>query len=80
MEGVGGEGGREIDINRSNAKHKDTNIFGKPSDPCHVGIHWIALAEYSKISTHVPGIQSFSALGVLGVSAQVWVQVQRGTY
>ena len=25
----------------------------------HVGIHWIALAEYSKRSTHLPGFQSF---------------------
>ena len=33
--------------------------FWKPSKPCHVGIHWIALAEYSQMSTHVPGFQSF---------------------
>ena len=32
----------------------------KPSKPCHVGIHWIALAEYSQMSTHMPGFQSFS--------------------
>ena len=25
---------------------------------CHVGIHWIAFADYSQISTHVPGFQS----------------------
>ena len=36
--------------------HKD---FLKSSKPCHVGIHWIALAEYSEISTHMPGFQSF---------------------
>ena len=24
-------------------------------DFCCVGIHWIALAEYSQLSTHVPG-------------------------
>ena len=29
--------------------------FWKPSKHCHVGIHWIALAEYYQISTHVPG-------------------------
>ena len=28
--------------------------FSKSSKPCHVGIHWIALAEYSQMSTHVP--------------------------
>ena len=31
----------------------------KPSKPCHVGIHWIALTEYSQMSTHMPGFQSF---------------------
>ena len=25
---------------------------------CHVGIHWIALAEYFQMSTHLPGFQS----------------------
>ena len=32
----------------------------KPSKSCHVGIHWIALAENSQMSTHMPGFQSFS--------------------
>ena len=36
--------------------HKD---FLKPSKPGHFGIHWIALAEYSQMSTHVPGFQLF---------------------
>ena len=36
-------------------RHKD---FWKPSKPCHVGIHWIALAVCSQMSTHVPGFQS----------------------
>ena len=27
--------------------------------PCYVSIHWIALAEYSQMSTHVTGLQSF---------------------
>ena len=31
----------------------------KPSKPCHVGIHWIALTEYCQMRTHVPGFQSF---------------------
>ena len=39
-------------------KHKDANILGNHLlNPCHVGIHWIALAEYSQMSTHVPGFQ-----------------------
>ena len=32
---------------------------------CHVGIHWIALAEHSQMSTHVPGFQSFLFLAFL---------------
>ena len=32
------------------------NTYGKP---CHVGIHWVALLEYSQKSTCVPGYQSF---------------------
>ena len=36
--------------------HKD---FWKPSKPCHVGIHLKALAEYSHMSTHLPGFQPF---------------------
>ena len=34
--------------------------FWKSSKPCHVGIHWIALNEYPRMRTHVPGFQSFS--------------------
>ena len=37
-------------------RHKD---FQKPSKPCHVGIHWIALTAYFQMSTHLPGFQSF---------------------
>ena len=33
--------------------------FWKPPKPCHVGIHWKALAEYSQMGTHVPAFQSF---------------------
>ena len=29
------------------------------SKPCLIGIHWQALAEYSQMSTHMPGFQSF---------------------
>ena len=30
--------------------------------PFHVGINWIALAEYSQMSTHMPGFSHFSAI------------------
>ena len=31
--------------------------FWKPSKPCHVGVHWIALTEYSQMSTYMLGFQ-----------------------
>ena len=33
--------------------------FSKPSKPCHVGIHRIVPTEFSQVSTHVQGFQSF---------------------
>ena len=33
--------------------------FKKSSKPCHVGIHWIALTEYSQLSTHMTGFSHF---------------------
>ena len=44
------------------SKTKGRKDFGKPSKPFDVGIHCIALAEYSQMSTHVPGFQSFFIL------------------
>ena len=37
---------------------KRKNLW-KPSKPCHVGVHWKALAEYSQMSTHLPGFAKF---------------------
>ena len=39
------------------SKEQGCKDFWKPSKPCQVGIHWIALAEYSQMSTHLPGFQ-----------------------
>ena len=36
--------------------HKD---FSKNILACHAGIHWIALAEHSQMSIHVPGCSGF---------------------
>ena len=36
-----------------------TQVFWKPSEPCRSGIHWIAFAEYSQMSTNFPGLRSF---------------------
>ena len=41
------------------SKEQRCKYFWKPSKPCHVGIHWIELAEYSQMSTHLPGFLSF---------------------
>ena len=40
-------------------KAQGRKYFRKPSKPCHVGIHWIALDEHSEMSTHLPGFQLF---------------------
>ena len=45
-------------VNLSNAE-ATFGFFFKPSKPCHIGIRWIALDEYSQMSTHMPGFQSF---------------------
>ena len=41
------------------SKAQRRNDFWKPSKPCHGGIYWIVLAEYSHMSAHVPMFQSF---------------------
>ena len=41
-------------------KAEGHQVFLKPSKPCHVGINWIAPPEYSQMSTHVQGFQSFN--------------------
>ena len=40
------------------SKAQECKDLWKPSKPCCVGIYSIALAEYSQMSTHVPGFQS----------------------
>ena len=40
------------------SKAQGCKDFQKPVKPCHVGINWIALTEYSQMSTHLAGFQS----------------------
>ena len=40
-------------------KAREYKDFRKLSKPGQVGIHWMALAEYSHISTHAPRFQTF---------------------
>ena len=61
-------------INPSNAEatfvhsSRTQRFLRKPSNPCHVGIHWIALAECSQMSTHMPGFLYF-VLAKLAISS-----------
>ena len=41
------------------SKAKGRKDFWKSFKPCHVDIHLIALAEYSQMSTHMLGFQSY---------------------
>ena len=41
------------------SKAQGGKYFGKTSQPCHVCIHWKALAEHFHMSTHLPGFRSF---------------------
>ena len=48
--------------------HKD---FWKQSKHCHVGIHWKALAEYSRMSPHAPVFRScFASICIDQISHQ----------
>ena len=42
------------------SKAQGCKYFWKSSKPCHVGIHWKVLTEFSQMSTHLPGFQTFS--------------------
>ena len=46
--------------------------------PCHVGIHWKALVEYSQMSTHLPGFTSFSRFLASFWIAQIIHQQHKG--
>ena len=48
-------------------KAKAYKDFCKPFKPCHVGIHWIALTGYSRMSTHMSRFQSFVIHDVVGL-------------
>ena len=40
------------------SKAQGRYYFGKPSKPCHIGIHWITLTEFHQMSTHMPGFHT----------------------
>ena len=49
----------KVSLDPSNDRGTFSKDFWKTSIPCHVHIHWIALAEYSQMSTQMTGCQSF---------------------
>ena len=55
--------------------HKD---FRNTSKPCHVGIHWKALAKYFQMSTHMPGFWSFFRFLALFCIGQISHQQHKG--
>ena len=48
-----------------------TQDFWKPSKHCCVSIQWIAVTEYSQMSTHIPRVQSLFRLFVSFSIAQI---------
>ena len=63
-------------VRSSNAQER--NDVWKPSKPCHVGTHWIALIEYSQKSTHIPGFQWFFMFFALFCIGQLSHQQHKG--
>ena len=63
---------------RLSSKADGCKDFWKPSKPCHVGIHGIALAEHSQVNTHEPGFQSFFRLSASFCIDQISGQPHKG--
>ena len=58
-------------------KHKDTKIFEIHLKPFNVGTQWVAFAEYSQMSTHVPGFSGFFNHFVLAKLATSSIRVRK---
>ena len=70
-------------LNPSNAEAAilQSTKMQKSSKPYHVAIHWVALNEYSQMSTHKSGLQSFFRFlhqFVLAKLATSSIRVKRG--
>ena len=59
-------------------KAQGWKVFWKPSRSCHVGIHWKAFTEYSHMSTHVAGFQSFFRIFASFCIGQIGHQQHKG--
>ena len=62
----------------SSSKAHGRKGFRKPSKPCHIGIFWIVLGEFSQTRTHVPCRLKFSASFVLPKLATSSITVKTG--
>ena len=60
------------------SKAQKCKDFWKPSKHCQVGIHLKALAEYSQMSTHLPGFRSFFRFFALYCIGQISHQQHKG--
>ena len=60
------------------SKRQGRKDFWKPSKPCHVGSHWITIAEYSQMNTHEPRFQSFFRYFTSFYVAQISHQQHKG--
>ena len=49
-------------LKRLSSKAQGCKIFENHLNPVMFGIHWIALAEYSQMSTHLPEFQPLSGV------------------
>ena len=66
------------------SKVQERKHLWKPSKPSHVGIYWKALIEYSQMSTHFPGFQTFlvsflhkfvlAKLAISSIRVKTWVR------
>ena len=59
--------------------HKNKNNSENYLNPVRlIGTHWIALTEYSQMSTHLPGFQSFLKFFALFCIGQISHQQHKG--
>ena len=60
------------------SKAQGLKVFWKPFKPCCVGIHWVVLAEFSQMSTHLAGFQSFFRFFASSYIGQISQQQHKG--
>ena len=72
---------QHVFFNPSNAEAtlaQERKNLWKPTKPCHVGIHWIALTEYSQMSIHSPRFRGFFRISALFCIGKISQQQHKG--